>query len=182
MEHSKERVKNSWKTFWWILVIFMDSKTLHFMFQEMFLILQEANQLFYFTQKFSSLLSVETTVCKCPCHIRKWKLIQLILLCWYGTVLSLRHFIFIFRYFNRCLFRGYPKNLPTASVIVIFHNEAWSTLMRTVHTVLARSPSYMLKEIILVDDCSNYIKYGKKLCTCFLLTCWWKWIALLDIE
>ena len=60
------------------------------------------------------------------------------------------------------MFRGYPKNLPTASVIVIFHNEAWSTLMRTMHTVLARSPSYMLKEIILVDDCSNYIKYGKK--------------------
>lgn len=48
----------------------------------------------------------------------------------------------------------YPKNLPTASVIVIFHNEAWSTLLRTVHTVLARSPPHMLHEIILVDDAS----------------------------
>eukprot|EP00795_Rhopilema_esculentum_P014779 gene14779-5885_t len=59
-----------------------------------------------------------------------------------------------------CLSKFYQKDLPTASVIVIFHNEAWSTLLRTVHTVIARSPDYMLKEIILVDDCSNYDKYG----------------------
>ena len=65
----------------------------------------------------------------------------------------------------RCLSRRYPKTLPTASVIVIFHNEAWSTLLRTVHTVIARSPDYMLKEIILVDDCSKYEKYGKYLVT-----------------
>ena len=63
--------------------------------------------------------------------------------------------------FNRCLALKYPTDLPTASVVIIFHNEAWSTLLRTVHTVLARSPPDFLKEIILVDDFSNYDAYGK---------------------
>ncbi|XP_031551805.1 polypeptide N-acetylgalactosaminyltransferase 1-like [Actinia tenebrosa] len=56
--------------------------------------------------------------------------------------------------------------LPTASVIIIFHNEAWTTLLRTVHTVLARSPPQFLLEIILVDDHSDTEKYdhlGSKL-------------------
>lgn len=64
-------------------------------------------------------------------------------------------------FLNRCLSLKYPSNLPSASVVIIFHNEAWTTLLRTVHTVLARSPPEFLKEIILVDDCSNYNSYGK---------------------
>ena len=63
--------------------------------------------------------------------------------------------------YGRCLALKYPRHLPSASVIVIFHNEAWSTLLRTVHTVLARSPPYALKEIILVDDFSDYERYGR---------------------
>ena len=59
-----------------------------------------------------------------------------------------------FLVFFRCFNVQYPTSLPTASVIVIFHNEAWSALLRTVHTVLARSPSHLLYEIILVDDAS----------------------------
>jgi len=59
-----------------------------------------------------------------------------------------------------CLALKYPTDLPTASVVIIFHNEAWSTLLRTVHTVLARSPPDFLKEIILVDDFSNYDAYA----------------------
>ena len=70
----------------------------------------------------------------------------------------------------RCLTKFYPRDLPSASVIVIFHNEAWSTLLRTVHTVIARSPSYLLQEIILIDDRSNY-DYYSKFSLLFVISC-----------
>lgn len=45
--------------------------------------------------------------------------------------------------------------LPTASIVICFFNEAFSALLRTVHSVLDRTPNYMLHEIILVDDHSE---------------------------
>ncbi|XP_035667621.1 putative polypeptide N-acetylgalactosaminyltransferase 9 [Branchiostoma floridae] len=48
------------------------------------------------------------------------------------------------------------SRLPAVSVIICFHNEAWSTLMRTVHSVLRTAPSELLTEVIMVDDDSQY--------------------------
>ncbi|CAI5445034.1 unnamed protein product [Caenorhabditis angaria] len=54
-----------------------------------------------------------------------------------------------------CKTEKYNSNLPATSVIVCFHNEAWSVLLRTVHSVLERTPDNLLTEIILVDDFSD---------------------------
>ncbi|XP_030096085.2 polypeptide N-acetylgalactosaminyltransferase 5 [Serinus canaria] len=51
-------------------------------------------------------------------------------------------------------------DLPSTSVIMCFVDEVWSALLRSVHSVLGRSPPRLLHEIILVDDCSTkeYLK------------------------
>lgn len=50
--------------------------------------------------------------------------------------------------------------LPNVSVIIIFTNEIFSALVRTVWSVINRTPKKLLKEIILVDDYSDkeYLK------------------------
>ncbi|XP_062559599.1 N-acetylgalactosaminyltransferase 4-like [Armigeres subalbatus] len=54
-----------------------------------------------------------------------------------------------------CRKKRYLKELPTVSVVVIFYNEHFSTLLRTVYSVLNRSPPQLLKEIVLINDHST---------------------------
>lgn len=61
----------------------------------------------------------------------------------------------------RCKTEKYTESLPSTSVIICFHNEAWSVLLRTVHSVLERTPDDLLHEIILVDDFSD-MEHTKK--------------------
>lgn len=56
---------------------------------------------------------------------------------------------------EECKHWNYPVDLPTTSVIIVFHNEGWSVLLRTVHSVLNRTPKHILHEILLVDDYSD---------------------------
>lgn len=54
-------------------------------------------------------------------------------------------------------------SLPTTSVVIIFYNEPYSVLLRTVHSVLNTVDKRNLKEVILVDDCSSHPELHGKL-------------------
>eukprot|EP00178_Gracilaria_changii_P020190 TRINITY_DN586_c0_g1_i1.p1 TRINITY_DN586_c0_g1~~TRINITY_DN586_c0_g1_i1.p1 ORF type:complete len:621 (-),score=86.71 TRINITY_DN586_c0_g1_i1:2772-4634(-) len=59
---------------------------------------------------------------------------------------------------DQCMSEWYYESeakLPTTSVVIVFYNEPLSTLLRSVHSVLNRTPQRLLTEIILVDDGSD---------------------------
>ena len=56
---------------------------------------------------------------------------------------------------KECKHWDYPENLPTVSVVIVFHNEGWTPLLRTVHSVLLRSPPELIESIVMVDDDSD---------------------------
>ncbi|XP_077461249.1 N-acetylgalactosaminyltransferase 7 isoform X4 [Stigmatopora argus] len=63
------------------------------------------------------------------------------------TIRDIRH--------DECKYWHYDERLLTSSVVIVFHNEGWSTLLRTIHSVIKRTPRKYLAEIVMIDDFSN---------------------------
>ncbi|XP_038073737.1 N-acetylgalactosaminyltransferase 7-like [Patiria miniata] len=62
-----------------------------------------------------------------------------------------------------CKYWHYPEKLPNASVVLAFSNEGFSTLIRTVHSIINTSPPELLADIVMVDDMSDKEHLGKEL-------------------
>ena len=63
----------------------------------------------------------------------------------------------------RSTYKPDRPDLDPTSVVICFHNEAWSTLVRTVHSIVNRSPDSLLEEILLIDDSSDMEHLGQRL-------------------
>ncbi|KAK3564115.1 hypothetical protein QTP86_007626 [Hemibagrus guttatus] len=57
---------------------------------------------------------------------------------------------------------SYHASLPQVSIVFIFVDEALSVILRSVHSAMRRTPSHLLREIILVDDSSSNGKSDQK--------------------
>jgi len=81
-----------------------------------------------------------------------------------------------------CKHWNYPEKSPKASVVIVFHNEGWSTLLRTVQSVIDRSPPEFLEEVLLVDDFSDKGMTVKMLAMIIppQLTCLFKYYSSLE--
>lgn len=54
-----------------------------------------------------------------------------------------------------CWKQKYRRHLPSVSIIIPFHEEHLSPLLRTFVSAVERAPPNIIKEVILVDDCSQ---------------------------
>ena len=61
-------------------------------------------------------------------------------------------------YSSSCLSKSYISlgRLPRTSIVLTFHEgEMLSTLLRTIHSVIQRTPDDLLEDIVVIDDFSN---------------------------
>jgi polypeptide N-acetylgalactosaminyltransferase len=56
---------------------------------------------------------------------------------------------------SECLKKSYRQNLPTASIIICYYHEDYMTLLRSVYSIIDRTPKQVLLEVILVNDASD---------------------------
>ncbi|XP_043498120.1 polypeptide N-acetylgalactosaminyltransferase 35A isoform X1 [Polistes fuscatus] len=57
--------------------------------------------------------------------------------------------------YKLCQTQKYENNLPNASIVICFYNEHYTTLMRSLESLIVRTPISLLHEIILVNDYSE---------------------------
>uniref|UniRef100_A0A1B6DK05 Polypeptide N-acetylgalactosaminyltransferase n=1 Tax=Clastoptera arizonana TaxID=38151 RepID=A0A1B6DK05_9HEMI len=54
-----------------------------------------------------------------------------------------------------CKDQKYAEKLPNSSIVICFYNEQLDTLLRSVQSILDRTPNHLLHEIVLVNDFSD---------------------------
>lgn len=57
---------------------------------------------------------------------------------------------------EECKFWQYSEKLPLTTVVIVYHNEVTSVLLRTINSVYTRSPKNIL-EILVIDDASTTV-------------------------
>uniref|UniRef100_A0A1A9X1Y8 Polypeptide N-acetylgalactosaminyltransferase n=1 Tax=Glossina brevipalpis TaxID=37001 RepID=A0A1A9X1Y8_9MUSC len=56
---------------------------------------------------------------------------------------------------SSCKTKTYLSKLPSVSIVIVYHNELKSVMLRSLYSLIERTPDYLLHEIILVDDYSD---------------------------
>jgi polypeptide N-acetylgalactosaminyltransferase len=81
---------------------------------------------------------------------------------------------------EHCKARQHLKDLPQVSIIIPFYDEHISTLLRTIHSIMNRTPKELLKEIILVNDDSR--KHYEQLAYHITAKNWHKKVRMLEMQ
>jgi len=88
---------------------------------------------------------------------------QFLLLLFFSYIHIITFFIELQNSSCSCVFSckavQYRKDLPTASIVIVFCNEAPSAILRTIHSVVNRTPPQYLHEFVLLDDASDRRKF-----------------------